>query len=189
MSYELYLFLPVSGEAPEATARRRSATLRTEVVNPGPPNAEAEARKEELVRALLAQNPGLERFAFDIAEIARFEGIPEEKARSQNRQIELNEPGDGPGIQIILYDDWANVSLPSGDGWASEQALWAQVWRYLRVFEAGGFFVYDPQIEAVIDLDEDHSDAGRTPRAGAADPGPDRAAASARSARPWWKFW
>lgn len=96
MSYDLFLFLPVSGETPEATARRRTATLQTEVVNPGPPNAEAEARKEGLVRALLGQNPGLERFAFDLAEIARFEGITEEEARSQNRQVELNEPGDGP---------------------------------------------------------------------------------------------
>ena len=63
------------------------------------------------------------------------------------------------------------------------------MWRYLRVFEAAGFVVYDPQLEDVIDLDEDHPDGGRSPRPGAAEPVPDRAAARARSTRPWWKFW
>ena len=46
-----------------------------------------------------------------------------------------------------------------------------------------------PQLEEVIDLDEDHSAAFRTPRAGAADPGLDQAGSSGRSGRPWWKFW
>ena len=184
MSYALYAFLPVPGEEPQATARRRLA-IQTDMVNPGPPRADVEARKEGLVRALLAQNPGLERFAFDIAEIARYEGISEDEARSQNRQIELNEPADGHGTQILLYDDWVEVSLHSGDRSAGEKDLWIQVWRYLRVFEASGFLVYDPQAEDMVDLDEDDPDAGAGSPAGAADPMKDRTAPK----RPWWKFW
>jgi hypothetical protein len=187
MSHALYAFLPVRGERPEATAQRR-LEVDTERLNPGPPKVDAEARKARLVHALLAQNPGLERFTFDLAEIARFEGISEEEAQRQNRQIELNEPADGHGTQIILYDDWAEVSLPAGD-LAGERDLWIQVWKYLRVLEASGFFVYDPQAGEVIDLDENDPDPNRETRDRADRTMKDGAAMTARPERPWWKFW
>jgi hypothetical protein len=43
------------------------------------------------------------------------------------------------------------------------------VWRDLLVFEAAGFFAYDPQSEEVVDLDEDGPEADRATRDGAAD--------------------
>ena len=187
MSVSLYAYLPVPGEEPEVTARRR-VSKETGEVNPGPFNAAAEARKEALARALLTQNPALERFEVDIAEIARFEGVPLEEARRQNRQIELNEPADGFGTQIILYDDWADVSLYSGDRSAGEKDLWIHVWRYLRVFAEAGFFIYDPQGDEVVDLDDDDPEGARA-TGGPARSAESRPGTSASSQRPWWKFW
>ena len=112
-------------------------------MNPGPPNADADARKQKLTRTLLAENPALEPFEFGYAEIARIGGISEDEARVQYRHVELNGPENGNGIQITLYDDHASITIPYWHQPDAARLVFEGVWRYLRVVCAsGGFFVY-----------------------------------------------
>jgi hypothetical protein len=155
MSYDLHLFQPVVGQEPLATAQAQ-LKVETEVINPGPPDAHAEMRKQQLTRALIAENPALEPYEFGYAEIARSSGISQDEARIRYRHVELNGPENGNGIQITLCDASADMTIPYWHQPPAARQVFDEVWRYLRVLhQSGGFFVYDPQLDRVIDLDAD----------------------------------
>jgi len=158
MSYDLYLLSPVPGEEPLKTAHAKCA-VESDVINPGPPRGDAETRKRHLMQELVAENPALEPFQFGYAEIARTHGFSEEEARVRYRHIELNGPDDGNGIQITLYDDGADITVPYWHAPPAARLVFEEVWRYLRrLHDASGFFVYDPQLDRVIDVETDLSD-------------------------------
>jgi hypothetical protein len=189
MSYDVYLLQPTPGEDPLATVRAK-LNVETEVINPGPPNAEAEVRKQQLTRALIAENPALEAFEFGYAEIARIDGISEEEARVRYRHIELNGPEKGNGIQITLYDDNASITIPYWHQPEAARLVFGEVWRYLRVLrDAGGFFVYDPQLDRVVDLNADLPDVIREYGRVVAKIPEIVEQGKPQSKRPWWKLW
>ena len=189
MSYDIYLFQPVPGEDPVETARAR-LEVDTDEINPGPPQADAEKRKQQLVRALMAENPALEPFSFGYAEIASHEGISEDEARIRYRHVELNGSEKGNGIQITLYDDYASITVPYWHQPVAAGGAFDEIWRYLRVLsESGGFFVYDPQLERVLDLEDDRPEAVETYGSVITRIPEIVERSGAQPKRPWWKFW
>src|SRR5262245_32061824 len=189
MGYHVYLLQPTAWEDPLATVRVK-LNVESEAINPGPPTAEAEVRKQRLARALIAENPELEPFEFEYGEIARFDGISEEEARVRYRHVELNGPEKGNGIQITLYDDNASITIPYWHQPDAARLVFGEVWGYLRVLrESGGFFVYDPQLDRVVDLDVDVSDVIRECGRVVAKIPEIIEQGKRESKRPWWKFW
>jgi len=189
MSYDVYLLQPAPGEEPLATAHTK-LNVETDVINPGPPNGEAEVRKQQLTRALMAENPALESFEFGYTEIARIDGISEDEARVRYRHVELNGPEKGNGIQITLYDDNASITIPFWHQPDAARLVFEEVFRYLRVLrESGGFFVYDPQLDRVIDLDADLADMIHEYGRVVAKIPEIIEQGKSQSKRPWWKLW
>jgi len=189
MSYDLYLLQRVPGEDPLETAAAQLDS-ESEEINPGPLDPAAEARKEMLSRALMNANSSLERFQFGYAEIAASGGISEEEARIRYRHVELNGPEDGNGIQISLHDDHASITIPFWHQPPAANQAFDEIWRYLRVLqETGGFFIYDPQLDCVIDLDTDR-EAVINEYSGVVAKIPQMIErAESQTQRPWWKLW
>ena len=189
MSYNVYLLQPTPGEEPLATVRAK-LNVETEVINPGPPNAEAEVRKQQLTRALIDENPSLEPFEFGYGEIARIDGISEEEARVRYRHVELNGPENGTGIQITLYDNDASITIPYWHEPDQARLVFEEVWRYLRVLkDSGGFFAYDPQLDRVVDLNVDLPDVIREYGRIVAKIPEIIEQGKSQLKRPWWKLW
>ncbi len=188
MSYDLLLFPRREGEDPESTARALLAD-ESEEINPGPVVPEKEQRKEAVKMALQAANPRLEQFPFDYQEIAKEEGITLAEAKVRYRHIELNGPEDGNGIQITLFDDSASVTVPYWHQGKAAETVFQEIAQYLRAIQAtAGYFVYDPQLEQVIDPVADLEDATTT-YAGVMHKMPGTGPDKTKHRRPWWKFW
>jgi hypothetical protein len=153
MSYDLRLFLARPDvEDPLQTARAEES----EEINPGPPIAAKEARKQEIATALAKTDPALKVFQFGFDEIAKFQRITVEEAKVRFRQMELNGPEDGPGIQITLLDDGASLTVPYWHKGKKAKAVFAKIWEYLLVIQKiSGYQVYDPQFDRIIDLMSD----------------------------------
>ena len=111
MSYDFRLFMPQPGVAPLATAQAEPDEEADEI-NPGAPVPAKEARKQSIAAALMKANPELEIFPFWFGEIAKFRGVSVEEAKVHFRHIELNARADGNGIQIMLFDDAASLTVP-----------------------------------------------------------------------------
>lgn len=188
MSYDFFLFRPKNGDDPVALARRLLDEA-DDALNPGKPDDDKEERKQSLAAALVAVNPALEVYPFDHAAIARKEGMTVKEARRRWRHLELNGPEDGNGIQIALYDDTADLTVPYWHhGEDARRTVW-EVWRYLEVLEReGGFVTYDPQLERVLDLGTDLDAVLAGYARGTAHLSRAVLQAGSRK-RPWWKFW
>jgi hypothetical protein len=152
MSYDFRLCLPQAGRS-----REEIATADEEELGVTEPVPAKEERKKRVLVALKAINPALEPFAFGFEEIAKVDRIPVEDAKKKYRHIELNGPEEeANGIQIMLFDDEASVTLPYWHQGAKARRVFEEIWTYLKIIESeGGFFTHDPQIGRVIDLKTD----------------------------------
>jgi hypothetical protein len=161
-----------------AALARAAADAEEDDARPRDPRtlAAAESGRRALVDALRAAAPALREAPLDHALIARETGVSEGESRRRYRWTVLEGPEEPAGIQITLYDEWATITMPWGAAGSSPAAM-AELWRYLEVLTAaGGYTVYDPTGDNVVDVAAG-PDGGRAPE-------PPRAAG-----RPWWKFW
>ena len=188
MSYDLQL-LP-RDRAAELLQRYDEQDADSLEINPGPMVPEREEWKRRLKDALIAEDPRLSEFPRNFQEIARLEGITEDRARVRYRDIELNLPEeDSTGIQVSIFDDTAFVAIPYWhQGTAAATQVFRQVWRYLEILESvGTLSTHDPQLERMLNLASDFEAvvdrylgvAGRIPEI----------IAQVQPKRPWWKFW
>lgn len=188
MSYDIDLFKPLPGETLERTMGR--AFPESEEINPGPPSPEKEALKELLAAALTKEDPRLERFAFGYKEIAETLGTDEGDARLRWRHVELNGPVDGGGVQITLFDDTASIAIPYWHEGEKAEAVFKDVWEYIRVFRGvAGYVAYDRQLERVVGEDSDLPDVLRSYGRGVHAVGEIAEEIRSKGRRPWWKFW
>ena len=151
MSYTLLLVRVPSGASEEDVEKiARAATEAEDTRAPGPVDPETERRKRTLVDALLAECPELEGGEPDYAALARGEKISEAQARERFDWWTVTGAEEGAHIEITLYNDYVSVDLPSASGTAED---WEDVWRYLEILvREGGFVVWDPQGEDLVDL-------------------------------------
>jgi hypothetical protein len=148
MSYDFRLFKRKAGEDPLVTVHRDSDGLPTM-----PPDPQKEALKRRTADALIAHNPGLEVSQFNYEQIARSLKISVEEARLQFRHLELNgREEDSDGIQIILFDDEASVTVPFWHDGDKAEDTFRDIWGYLEIISReAGYLIYDPQIDRVIE--------------------------------------
>ena len=169
------------------------STLQNEAqeINPGLPNLAKEQQKERLAALLRETNPVLEPFEFGFAAIAESQGISEEEARIRWRHIELNGPDDGNGIQITLYDDTADITVPYWHQDDAATVVFEEIWRYLHIFETSGqFLAADPQLQRFLDLSIDQpAVVARYTAVVAKMPEIIADIESRPKPKPWWKFW
>jgi hypothetical protein len=188
MSYDLYLIPRSLGPDLVAVVRAKLQDEEDEV-DPGPPVAEKEARKQRLARALTTSNPELTVFAVDHAALAAEQDITEDEARRRYRDIELNGAEDGNGIQIFLGDDRVDVTVPYWHHPPDAASVFDEIWGYLHILEReGGLAVYDPQLDRILNLAADRP-ATLDCYAGVMAQLAAENARAARPAKPWWKFW
>src|SRR5687768_9730094 len=118
MSYDAYLLQPMPGEDPLATVRA-TLNVETEVINPGPPNAEAEVRTQQLTRALIAETPALEPFEFGCRTRAHRRNLGGGSSRSisscrAERSRERKRDSNHAVRRQCVYHD--SVLAPAGQG-------------------------------------------------------------------------
>jgi hypothetical protein len=157
MSYDFYL----SRQTPEENDQNiiEQSLQESMEINPGLPIPENEQRKKDLAKSLLAYNPALQIFEFDYKAIARSLEIAEDEARTRYRHIEINDPDQTKGIQIILYDDTASVTIPYWHMNEDAVSAFNEIFGYLRILQnEAKYLIYDPQIERVINLSKDLSE-------------------------------
>jgi hypothetical protein len=189
MSYDLHLFRADS-QSDSLLAAKASIELEETDLNPGPIDPAAEAAKAHLSAALEGSNPALEKFVFDYAQIAQLQKVTEAEARRQWRHIELNGPENGNGIQITLYDRTASVTVPYWHRGEAAQAAWSEIWSYLQVLHRhADFLTYDPQLDRVLDLDQDRPAVLASYLRGVDFTAKVAAEKATPSDRPWWKVW
>ncbi len=188
MSYDLDLLRVPAGEDPLKAAQAIFGEDQ-EQINPGVPDPEKEATKQELAKQLQLINPSLEVFPFDYGEIARSLNISEQEARREYRHIEINSADGGPGIQITLFDDTASLTIPYWHRGEKANGVWREAFQYLECLERhGGFSTYDPQLDRILDLGSDLEEVVEVYASGVG--ATERAVREMIEPRkPWWKFW
>ena len=79
----------------------------------------------------------------------------------------MRQPGPDPekqagtqrlvnGIQIVLGDDGVDVAVPYWHQPPEAAAVFDEIWGYLQALERdGGFAVYDPQLDRILNLAAD----------------------------------
>jgi hypothetical protein len=187
MSYDLHLFRPKPGvDLTEAALASMEDDEENE--SPGAANAEDERRKRALAEALRRTNPGLAEFKGEDEDDELEEEAEEERQRW--RSIELNGPDDGNGIQITLYDDTADITVPYWHKGEAAKRVMTEIWEYLEVLQSqGGFRTYDPQVEKVLDLATDREAVLATYAKGVGYTDDITRKGSGKQAKPWWKLW
>lgn len=155
MSYELYLFKPRAGIDPLETVDELFL-VEDEDIHVSSPKAEKEIRKHQLADALKKLNPELEIFAPGFNETSEMDSFFGEEADAGFRHLELNEAEADNGIQIALYDDKANITIPFWHRGEKAKKVFGEIWAYLSLLEKEADFVtVDPQIGRVLNLSND----------------------------------
>ena len=150
-TYLFRLFKPRAGEEPLVTAQREALDYADT-----PPDEQKEAVKRQLADALISRIPALQLYQFPYHQIACFERISIEQARCRHRHLELNSPEGGHGIQIILRDDEASVTVPFWHETAKAVAAFREVWACLEtVCKQAGHSVYDAQLGRMVGIETD----------------------------------
>jgi len=187
MSYDIYCFRPSSATP---SLEKAQAVVESEETLERPEDESERETKQRVVRALMQQNPRLQPFEFNHAEIAKSMNISEQQAREQWKHVELNPPEGDPAIQITVFGDHVSINIPYWYTGAEADSVFSQLTDYLRVLKRdAGYFAFDPQTDRVFDPDKeglgDHESYERIVR--------DMPAIAAKAARqlkkPWWKFW
>lgn len=156
MSYDLYLLrVPHHGDAVEIY--RQCLEIQEEELNPGPSLPEVEREKHRLAKLLTQFDTELQIAEFDFAGLAQMQNLPLDEVRTRYRHLELNRT-DYTGIQLTLWDNYAEVTFPYWHSGEQAEAVLRRVWEHLEVLEAqGGFTTYDPQLNRTLDLRHDFS--------------------------------
>lgn len=170
MSYDLDLFELPPGAEPEETieAITKRAERRAEA---GEGDEAFERRMRMLADALQATNP-----EFEVSDVISKGGL------------ELNGPEDSNGIQIMLFDESAAVTVPYWHKGEKAREVFREIWTYLRIIqEKAGYVTYDPQAGHVLDLKNDFDEVVGT-YAPMSEWFP-KFVAGLEKKRPLWKFW
>ncbi len=96
---------------------------------------------------------------------------------------------DGTGIQITLYDDTALLTIPYWHKGDKARTVWQEAWQYLQCLESqGGFSIYDPQLERMLNLISDLEEVlkGYSWGVGASE---QAVMEMTKPKKPWWHFW
>lgn len=145
MSYDIYFVLA------EHCADPASFLEQLEEGNPCSTPA-SDSRKQAVVDALRRMDPSLDPFSFDYDEIAKSLGISVEDARRAYSHVELNGPGDGNGVQITVHGSHVGVTVAYWHAGSKAERIFSTVERYAsEIAAAGGYRIYDPQLERVVD--------------------------------------
>jgi len=184
MSYDFYLFVADGGIDPRAAMAANEEGFESGARDPA-----KEAMKRRIADALIAHDPGLEVSAFDYDAIARLHRMRIDVAYERVRHLELTDvSAGGSGVQIMLFDDSASVTVPFWHEGAGARADIERVWSYIDVVcRTAGYDVFDPQLDRVIErgaFDEVFASYERAMRHVKDVAGP-----TAKPRRPWWKFW
>ena len=146
-SYELCLSRPCSEGTHRVPAPRTAADFSS-----APPDARKEALKRRVAEQLLAHHPTLQLFQFPYDKIAQFEKLSLEETRRKYRHLELNGPEDGNGVQVILWDDDASLTVPFWHQQEKAVEAFRELWSYLElVHRETSYVVHDPQLECTVD--------------------------------------
>jgi hypothetical protein len=185
MSYDFRLFKQRVGEDPHFTAQRDLDEFPTSALDP-----QKEALKRRVADALIAHNPKLEIFQFGHEEIAKLEKITVEQARLKYRHLELNGPEeDGNGIQIMLFDDEASVTVPFWHEGDRAAETFREIWSYLEIISReAGYLIYDPQLDRILAPSLGFDDS-LSCYSGAMRQIDQTSPTRSAERRPWWKFW
>ena len=96
------------------------------------------ARRQKLANLLVSLNPAFEVFKFPSTQ-------DEAEQSFSTGHIELSSPAGGNGIQITLYDDSANLTIPYWHQRDKASSVFAEVWKYLQVIQTEAVYkVFDP---------------------------------------------
>jgi hypothetical protein len=184
MSYDFHLFAAAAGVDPRAIARADD-----EGFEPARRDPAKERVKRKVADALIARDPNLELATFDYEEIARLHRIRVDVAYERMRHLELTDvSAGGSGVQIMLFDDRASVTVPFWHEGVGARADLERVWGYIDVIcRETGYEVFDPQIDRVIDRGAFDNVFANYMRAMARVK--DIAVPQSMKRRPWWKFW
>src|SRR5262245_4804033 len=162
MTYSFLLVRVPAGTSEEDVGKIAHAASEAEP-DPRPPDPTTEQRKRALADALLDECPELEASELDYATLARADDVSEAEARQRYRWLTVVGPEDGAGIEITIYDSLVTVEMAPSGGTSED---WEDIWRYLEILvREGGFVIWDPQGEGVVDLSAGpFGDGKRKPR-------------------------
>ncbi len=104
-----------------------------------------EIRKRKFADLLLKMRPDFEEFDLQYDQIAEFERISVDEACRKYRHIEIN----GPGVQFTVFDRYIVLGIYSKINVEELDAILA------AISAAGGFVLFDPQSDEVVDLREE----------------------------------
>jgi hypothetical protein len=179
MSYDLQFFTPRPGvDVHDIVEVDEDRDAR------GPRDPKTEARKGKLADALLAHDKRLERSKQDFDAIATLHKMRVDEAYERFRDIELTDTASG--VQILLFDDGAGLSIPYWHSGDAARRVLEQAWSMIEIIcRETGYEVFDPQLDRVIDVnafdDVLATYAGATARM--------EAMVGRAAKKPWWKFW
>lgn len=155
MSYDFCLFQLQPGQDP--VEKYMSLDDEEKVI---PPEPQKELRKKKVAEALVSHDPSLNIFGFDYSEISKVTHLSEEEAKLKYRNIEVNTPDDGPGIQIELNDDHFSLTVPYWHTGGKAGEVFTHIWQYLEIMQnETGFVVFDPQLGKVLNLSDGYEQA------------------------------
>lgn len=147
LSYDFRLFRSKAEDAPPIAAAQDFPGFPTT-----PPDPQKETLKRRAADALIARHPELRICQFPYDRIAQFEHISIEEARRRHRHLEINSPEGGNGIQIILRDDEASVTVPFWHAGRKAADTFGELWDYLEIIRREtGYAIFDPQIGRIFD--------------------------------------
>jgi hypothetical protein len=185
LSYDLYCYRPTSAvpdpkEAEAVIASEEEAVFRDD--------EEARLIKQSISKALMEYNPRLEPFKVDHNEVAKMLKVSVQEARTRWNHIELNPPEGDLRVQLNVYWDHVDLTIPYWYTGAKADAVFQKVAEYLRVIsKAARFFAYDPQTGRAFDPAKEecggHEEYDRIAENLPA------IVAQGVPKKPWWKLW
>lgn len=96
----------------------------------------------------------------------------------------LTQPGSG--AEFRMQADEFRITVPNRHARGSADAVWSDIWRVLRAVAAEGYMVFDPQLDRILDIDNDMQNVV-TRYVGTPPPASQQFAVPQR--KPWWRFW
>lgn len=151
MSYEFTLYRRKAHEGPRVTAR---AYQKGRPPCAPPPGAEALIRRA--ADLLVARNPHLRLFSCERhnAVFAQLLTMSAGKVPSWYPLLRAHDPSEeGSGIEIAFMLEHVVIRIPFWHARSRAAAIFEQVRSYLQcISEETGLFVYDPQLDRVLDV-------------------------------------
>ena len=147
--------------------------------------------KEKIAKALLDYNPQLERFEFDHGEMAEHAGEAVDEGNKAFTHIELNTPESGLATQITIFNTTVSITVPYWYSGQDADKVFDNIAEYAKVIRrAAGYFVYDPQTDAVFDpLTESNFGVDLYKSMTVKVENLVNRKAEEAVKKPWWRFW